>query len=121
VIDEISDPSTIQSGLGLLAAKVRDDTSVARVWVIVYPPSFEEPEPSPEGTIPELNLPEVVLSDSDGDGEFVGIYEGFTEDGVYRLVVYAEDGEGNVSQPDVLEVNMGSGDASTYLPILLRE
>ena len=67
--------------------------------------------------MPNLALPAVVLFDSDGDGEYVGIYDGFVEDGVYRLLIYAEDGEGNLSQPGVLEVRTRW---PVYLPLVMR-
>ena len=69
------------------------------------------------GKMPDLNLAEVDLSDSDQDGEYVGVCENFTEDGVYRLLIYAEDGEGNLSQPGVLEVRTRW---PVYLPLVLR-
>jgi uncharacterized repeat protein (TIGR01451 family) len=117
VIDLVLPPASIQDGEGIIRAQVRDDTSIARVWVEVYSPSFVEPEPAPDGTIPDLGVPEVPLTDSDGDGEYVGVYENFTEEGVYRLVAYAEDGEGNLSQPKVLEVLVRW---RVYLPLVLR-
>ena len=120
VVDQVLPPTSIQDGEGLIRARVRDDGDLAQVdvWAIVYPPSFEEPEPSPDGTMPDLDLPEVTLSDSDRDGEFVGVYEDFSEGGVYRLVVYAEDGQGNLSQPGVLEVQTVW---PVYLPLILRQ
>jgi len=118
-VDGVWLPAGIQEGQGIIRAQVRDDGNMRQVgvWVVVYPPSFEEPEPSADGTMPELGLPEVALSDSDEDGEYVGVYEGFVEEGVYRLVVYAEDGEGNLAQPEVLEVRTWW---PVYLPLLIR-
>jgi hypothetical protein len=109
VIDQVSPPASIQDGRGAIQARVRDDGDLSQgdVWAIVYPPSFEEPEPSPDGTMPDLNLPMLDLSDTDGDGEFVGLYEGFNETGMYRVVVYAEDAEGNLSQPVAMEIPKG--------------
>ena len=43
--------------------------------------------------MPDLNLPPLALSDTNHDGEFVGLYEDFTETGSYHIVVYAEDAE----------------------------
>jgi hypothetical protein len=120
VIDQVSPPASIQDGRGAIQARVRDDGDLSQgdVWAIVYPPSFEEPEPSPDGTMPDLNLPTLDLSDTDGDGEFVGLYEGFTETGTYHAVVYAEDAEGNLSQPVAVEVENGG---IVYLPLILRQ
>ena len=55
------------------------------------------------------------MSDSDGDGVYAGVYESFDEAGVYRLVVYAEDEAGNLSQPGVLEAH------KVYLPLVLKD
>jgi len=119
VIDRVLPPASIQEGQGIIRAQVRDDGDVRQVevWAVVYPPSFVEPEPSPDGTMPDLGLPKVDLSDSDEDGEYAGGYEDSTEDGVYHLVVYAEDGEGNLSQPGVLDMRAVW---PIFLPLVLR-
>ena len=57
------------------------------------------------------------MADADGDGGYAGIYTGFNEAGVYRLVIYAEDSGGNLSQPGVLEVRTKW---PVYLPLVLR-
>ena len=85
------------------------------MWVEVYGPSFVEPAPA--GTTPDLNLPQVHLSDTNGDGTYTGVYEDFVEEGAYRLVAYAEDGAGNLSQPGVLEVRVWA----VYLPLMLKQ
>jgi hypothetical protein len=120
VIDQVSPPGSIRDGEGALRARVRDDGELAQVtvWAIVYPPSFEEPEPLPDGTMPDLDLPLLILSDTDQDGEFVGVYESFTEAGIYRAVTYAEDAEGNLSRPVAVEVQT---EWTVYLPLVLRE
>jgi len=119
VVDWVLPPVSIQNGEGTVRALVRDDGNTARVnvWAVVYPPSFIEPAPSPDGTMPDLGLPQVELSDSNGDGEFVGVCQNFTEDGIYHLVFYAEDGEGNLSQPTVLEVQTRW---QVHLPLVMR-
>ncbi len=104
MIDQVLPPTNIENGEGQIRAQVRDDLGVARVWVEVYPPSFIPPDPTPDGIMPELNLPMITLSDSNDDGEYVGVFEDFTESGIYRLIVYAEDDEDNISQPVVLEI-----------------
>ena len=54
VIDQVLPPSVIQNGQGSLRAQVRDDGDLAavQVWAIVYPPSFVETEPLPDGACP---------------------------------------------------------------------
>jgi len=73
---------------------------------------------SDHGYVNHLGGNPYALSDSDEDGEFVGVYEDFSEKGTYRLVVYAEDGDGNLSEPKTGEVRMGG---SVYLPFILRQ
>jgi hypothetical protein len=117
-IDWVRGPGGIVDGNGALRARVRDDGGgEVDVWAVVYPPSFQEPAPTVDGTIPELGLPRVVLSDSDGDGEYVGVYEGFVEDGVYHVVVYARDGSGNHALPVVTAVQTHWW---SYLPLVLK-
>jgi parallel beta-helix repeat protein len=105
VIDRVTPPVSIVNGDGVLRTQVRDDDDEGlEVWAVVYPPSFEEPPPTADGTMPDLGLPRVSLSDSDGDGEYVGLYEDFTEDGVYHVVVYAQDSAGNHALPAMATV-----------------
>ncbi len=120
VIEWVLPPADIQDGQGALRAQIRDDgdASQLKVWAIVYPPSFERPEPGADGTLPDLNLPPLSLSDTDQDGEFVGLYEDFTESGTYQALVYAEDAEGNLSQPVSVEIQTGW---DVYLPLVIRQ
>jgi hypothetical protein len=119
VVDQIVTPPSFQEGQGTLRARVRDDGDLTQVevWAFVYAPSFEAPGPNPDGTLPALDLPRVELSDTNGDGEFVGVYEDFVESGTYRVLVYAEDAEGNISLPGVAEVQTGW---AIYLPLVVR-
>jgi Leucine-rich repeat (LRR) protein len=43
--------------------------------------------------------PEVELHDEDGDGKWIGTYDGFLEEGVYPVVIYALDDAGNAADP----------------------
>ena len=117
-IGKVTPPSSIVDGDGVLRAQVQDDSGIEMdVWAVVYPPDFEEPAPTGNGTIPELGLPRVLLSDSDGDREYVGLYEDFTEDGVYHVVVYAQDAGGNQALPVVMTVRTKWW---VYLPLVMR-
>ncbi len=64
------------------------------VWARVMPPE-ENPDPS----VPLLALPAVLLTDTDGDGEYTGGYAGFSENGLYTVVIYAIDKSGVQSIP----------------------
>ena len=117
-IGKVTPPSSIVDGDGVLRVQVQDDSGIeVDVWTVVYPPDFEEPAPTEDGTIPELGLPIVLLSDSDGDREYVGLYEDFTEDGAYHVVVYAQDAGGNQALPVVMTVRTKWW---VYLPLVMR-
>jgi hypothetical protein len=119
VIDRVAPPASIVDGDGVLRAWVRDDGGAEglEVWAFVYSPSFEEPVPTGDGTMPDLGLPKVPFSDTNGDGEYVGLYEDFTEDGAYHVVVYAQDAAGNHALPAVTTVRTRWW---VYLPIVVR-
>jgi hypothetical protein len=60
------------------------------------------------------DLPTVALTDGDGDGMYRGTYDGFDEEGTYRVLVYAVDGEGLVGRP------RDAGVHRLYLPLVLK-
>jgi hypothetical protein len=114
VIDAITVPSSLPGPDGDLRAAVRDDVGVARVWAVLYPPSFVEPPPG--DTTPELNLPIVELT-AQGNGEYAATYTGFTERGAWRVVVYAEDGAGAQAAPQRGSIWVGS---RLWLPVVVK-
>ena len=105
----------VQGGQGVVEAEVRDDVGVSRVWAVVYPPSYQPPDPATTEELVQEGLPEVPLLDPDGDGVYRTVYSGFGEAGVYRVVVYAVDGEGLVGRPKGIEVHR------LYLPLVTRQ
>jgi ligand-binding sensor domain-containing protein len=115
VIDAIAVPLRIEGYVGTIKARVRDDMGVDDVWAVIYPPSFEEPEPT--DTMPALDLTSIKLLDLDGDGEYSGTYTGFTEVGEYHIVVYAEDDEGDQATPKGADVRRGW---EVYLPLVVK-
>ena len=115
VIDAITVPVRIEGYVGTIKARVRDDVGVDDVWAVIYPPSFEEPEPT--DTMPALDLTSIKLLDLDGDGEYSGTYTGFTEVGEYHIVVYAEDDEGDQATPKGADVRRGW---EVYLPLVVK-
>jgi hypothetical protein len=88
------------------------------VWALVYPPSFEEPDPTDEETIELDDMDSFVLWDGDGDGEYVHSYGDFTEVGAYRVVVYAKDGDGNLALPRAAVVRTGW---RVSLPMIVKQ
>jgi len=99
-----------------ITSQVRDDFGVQSAWVVVYPPDFVEPIPGPDGTTPILNLTTIALS-STGTNQFTQTLTGFVQSGIYRLVIYAQDGDGEQAMPKMLMVKTGT---SIYLPVVQR-
>jgi hypothetical protein len=104
----------IQHGTGVITAEVRDDTGVSEVWAVVYPPSYQPPQPGETEELVLESLTTVPLSDGDGDGVYSALYDGFDETGAYRVVVHAVDGEGLMGRPKGAEVHR------LYLPLVVR-
>jgi len=71
------------------------------VWASVYAPSYNPPKNSNE-LVPE-RLPTFELK-SQGNDIFSGEYDGFTEEGKYRIAIYAQDDDGLKARLMVLEV-----------------
>ena len=115
-IEQANGPISIQGGSGDIRAKVLDDpdTWVRRVWIVVYPPSYRPPA-SAEELVSE-SLPGAVLQDR-GGGWYGVTYTGFTEPGVYRVVIYAEDSGGLQAQPVAIVVSAGQ---RVFLPMIVR-
>jgi len=103
------------SGTATIIAQVRDDVAVVTVTVEVYPPGLTVPETG-EGETPVLPVERVDLQDGDGDGVYEGVYTDFTEEGVYRLVAYAWDNDGNLSLPR----QTTAGERKVFLPLVMR-
>jgi len=105
---------TVTNGIGTIQAFVEQgDEPVKIVWAAVYAPSFHEP------TITTLNLgvPLIELSpDPAQDGLYTAHYNAFGEQGTYRVVVYAQDQDGNQALPKMVQ----TGKAKIYLPVVRR-
>ena len=97
-----------------IRVQVRDDSSVSRVWARIFAPSFTPPETA-DGSIPEIDVPEVELVRESGD-LFVIAYDGFAETGAYQVVVYAQDDEENVASPRWVLTD----DSHVYLPLIIK-
>ena len=104
------------SGRATIRAQIRDDVAVLTATVEIYPPEFTVPTTG-EGEMPELPVDRVVLHDNDSDGIYEKTYAGFIEQGLYRLVAYARDNDGNLSLPR----QTAAGQAQAYLPLVLGE
>jgi hypothetical protein len=99
---------------GEISARVeRGDEPLRIVWAAVYAPSFQEPA----GTTLDLGVPLVELApDPDQPGRYTADYNGFVEEGAYRVVIYADDQSGSQAQPRAVF----SGVQRAYLPLIWR-
>ncbi|MBN1670771.1 MAG: hypothetical protein JXR37_07055, partial [Kiritimatiellae bacterium] len=79
---------------GLWADDVVSPYAIARVWCHVIPPSHAPDPASPVSMAPEIDLPYDPAT-----GRYAGQYDGFTEEGTYKVVYYAMDQWASVSLP----------------------
>jgi hypothetical protein len=107
----------IASGVGTVQAQVRDDFAVDKTWLVVYPPNFVEPPVSADPTTPVLNVPTRTLTLAGGD-LFTTSFNGFTQTGWYRLVVYAQDGEEHQALPQSIRLCVNC--TYVYLPLIRK-
>ncbi|MCX6047640.1 MAG: hypothetical protein NT075_21285 [Chloroflexi bacterium] len=110
----VTGPATFSNRRGVIQAEVRDNKHVRRVWAVIYAPSYRPPVNSAE-LVPET-LPTIVLQ-GQGNDKFAGEYPGFDESGLYRVAVYAEDDEGLIAQPKIIQINTGY---KIFLPSIMR-
>lgn len=113
-IFSVQPPASLVNASGVISAVVRDDVKVRLVWGVVYPPYYTPP-PSGQEMQREV-LPTFLLADQ-GNNQFVGHYTGFTQAGLYRVVIHAEDNAGLTARPVVLEIDANS---RIYLPVVAR-
>jgi len=115
VVDWLRVGQVSESGAATVAAQVRDDVAVLTVTVEVYPPGLAVPGTG-EGEMPVLPVDRLVLTDTDSSEVYETTYAGFTETGIYRLVAYARDDDGNLSLPRTVTV----GEQKMCLPLVVR-
>jgi hypothetical protein len=107
----------VSNGAAQIQAQVRDDFAVQDAHIEIYPPDFVEPAPTTDGTTPVLNVPTRTLTVAASDVYQVN-YSDFTQDGMYRVVVYAEDDDGQQALPQSATVCLGC--TQVYLPLVQR-
>lgn len=111
----VQGPTTITNFKGVVQADVRDNVKVRSVWAVVYPPDYQPPATGQE--LQAETLPTFLLSSVANGDFYAGEYTGFTQPGVYQIVIHAEDNDDLVARPVVIEVNTGS---QNFLPIIER-
>jgi hypothetical protein len=114
-IFSVQPPAAISNFRGVLVADVRDNVQVRQVWAIVYPPDYTAPPTGQE--LQAETLPTFLLTPLDNGNRYAGEFTGFTQAGVYRIVVQAEDNDGLVARPVVIEVRTGR---QVFLPLVKR-
>ena len=67
---------------------------IERMWCLVVPPGHR-----PNAENPVADLPELDLTYDSSSGRYQARYEGFSEEGSYKVLFYAEDVWGSVSPP----------------------
>jgi sugar lactone lactonase YvrE len=103
-----------QGANGVLSATVAEGAEkIDIVWAAIFPPSFQEPS---DVTI-NLNAPTVKLEpDPNTPGRYAFNYlNGFTEEGDYRIIFYAQDRLGIQALPKTPGEGMG-----VYLPLITK-
>ena len=111
------------SGQRQLQADVRDNGAITRVWAVIYPPGYQPPTSGNELTPDNAPKADFVLV---GDRYQLN-YSGFTQPGLYRVVVNAEDSDGLQARPAVITVNTAApvggqfeDNTQVYLPLVTR-
>jgi len=106
----------VVDGSGTLTASVEQGAEeIDMVWAAVYSPSFQEPV----STTLNLGVPVVLLeADPDVEGSYTATYpSGFTEEGPYRVIFYAQDLGGTHAPPKLVT----PGETRIYLPVILKD
>jgi uncharacterized repeat protein (TIGR01451 family) len=105
----------VGDGMVEIWAQVEDDESVKWAWAVVYPPSDLEPVPGEEFRTEPLP----VTLQPRGYDWYGGLHMPFEEPGEYRIVVYAQDGDGLEARPEEFRVQVVSW--PVYLPVVVRQ
>lgn len=115
--------SAAVNGQRQIQADVRDNGTLARVWAVIYPPGYQPPTSGNELTPDNAPKADLTLV---GD-RYQLHYPGFTQLGLYRVVVHAQDSDGLQARPAVITVNTAApvggqfaSNAHVYLPLVTR-
>jgi len=114
-IAEVQQVMPDEEGRAVLRAQVRDDVDVDRVWAVIYPPTYKAPTESEE--LVQEALPTTVLLDQ-GNDWYGARFDGFRENGLYRVVFYADDNQDANARPVSVRVVVGAN--RVYLPLVSK-
>jgi len=112
----VEGPENIADQKGIISAQVRDNKAVARVWAVVYTPSYVAPTDGQE-LVPE-DMPSFDLV-AQGNEMYSAEFTHFDELGSYRIAIYAKDESGLKTGPYVIETQNSEGE-QVFLPIISR-
>ena len=110
----VEGPDNIEDQKGVIRAQVRDNNEVARVWAVVYTPSYVAPRDVQE-LVPE-DMPSFDLV-ALGSEMYSAEYSHFDELGRYRIAIYAQDESGLKAGPFVIDMLNGK---QLFLPMMSR-
>lgn len=121
----VSAPQTLGSSdseATIVASGIIDVTGVERVWGVIRRPDFVG---EVLGT-PVLDMPELELTDEDGDNTWTGTYTQFDVAGTYEITLYAQNPGGFFSSPSatfnnkttVTRLGVGVGDQVPIIALL---
>ena len=100
-ITGISPPQTlnVETSALIYAEGVLDETGISRVWAVITPPGYSSG--SPDNPITDLPVLELTLN---GNNRYEGTYHNFTEPGIYKITILAENNTGSHSLPQTTTV-----------------
>ncbi|MEM7539527.1 MAG: fibronectin type III domain-containing protein [Chloroflexota bacterium] len=119
-VNHSADIQSIGTGFHAEVRHQRGNNDITAVWGIVYPPNYTLPsEDDGELNDPNLDVIEFVPESSAVDARYVEAepYMGFTETGVYRVVIHARDINGLSARPVTMLVEVGH---RIFLPTVSR-
>ena len=91
--DQLLDEGTAAT---LWAGDIDSFYPLERVWCSIIPPSHA---PNTNGGVPVIDIPELEMQRNPTSGRYEATFEGFSEEGVYRIHYYAQDIWNSISIP----------------------
>ncbi|MEM7531400.1 MAG: C13 family peptidase [Chloroflexota bacterium] len=124
-VSHTADTTSIGTGFHTEVRHQGDNSDIDAVWGIVYPPDYVPPTGEAayedDGELNDINLDVIdfVPESAATDARYVEAepYGGFTQMGVYRVIVHARDVNGLSAQPVTLMVTVGH---QIFLPTVSR-
>jgi len=109
----LADSYDIAQGGGYEIQATVTGVTGGKVWATVKPANYAPPSVTEEFQTPDIQVPSVTLVDADATGEMDGVFEGtgnFPCNGMYDVIIFARDAEGNITQSAINIVNVFGGE-----------